>query len=92
MNEKHVAGFGGGLIIISLLLIVVSPVFDQVKDEVFVKGGTPGFTQLGELKDEAKAHLQNNTALDDFRELVGNVTDDMSKNVKTNIHQTFSDM
>jgi len=92
MREKHIAGIGGGLFLVSLLIIVIAPVFEEVKDNVFVEGKTPGFTQLEELKDEAKGQLQNNTTLDEFKELLGNLTDDMRENFKTKINSTFSDV
>ena len=90
MKEKHIAGLGGGLIIGSLLIIILSPFFDEVQEEVFVEGRTPGFTQLQELKDEARGQIHNNTALDEFQELVGNVTGDIRDNLKSNIDKTFS--
>jgi len=92
MREKHIAGIGGGLFLVSLLIIVIAPVFEEVKDNVFVEGKTPGFTQLEELKNEAKDQLHNNPTLDEFQDLLGNVTDDMKENLKTNIDKTFSDI
>ena len=92
MKEKHVAGLGGGLILVSFLVIILSPFYDEVKDEVFVEGKSPGFTQLAEIRDEAKGQLHNNTALDEFQEFVGNVTGEMRDNITTKIDDTFSDV
>ncbi len=91
MRDKHIAGLGGGLILASFLVIILSPFYDEIQDEVFIEGKTPGFTQLAEIKDEAKSQLQNSTALEDFQEFVGNVTGDMRENISTGIHNTFSD-
>ncbi len=92
MKEKNIAGYGGGLILISLLIIILSPFFEEVKDKVFVEDGTPGFTQLQEIKDEAKAKLQNSTVVEGFQELVGNVSDGMREDITTKIKKTFSDI
>jgi len=91
MRDKHIAGLGGGLILMSLMIIILSPFYDDIQDEVFVEGKTPGFTQLAEIKDEAKGQLHNNTALDEFQEMVGSVTGEMRENISTGIRNTFSD-
>jgi len=83
MKEKNIAGYGGGLILISLLIIILSPFFEEIKDKVFVEDGTPGFTQLQEIKDEVKGNLQNSTVIEGFQELVGNVTDEMREKMKS---------
>lgn len=92
MKDKHIIGYGGGLILLSFLIIILSPIFEDVKDQVFVEDATPGFTQLEEIKDEAKGQLANSTAVEEFQELVGNVTDEMRKNITTKIKETFSDV
>ncbi len=92
MRDKHIAGLGGGLILMSFMIIILSPFYDDIQDEVFVEGKTPGFTQLAEIRDEARGQIQNNTALDEFQEFVGNVTGEMRENIKTNIDNTFSDV
>jgi len=59
---------------------------------LFLEDGTPGFTQLQEIKDEVKGNLQNSTVVEGFQELVGNVTDEMRENITTKITETFSDV
>jgi len=86
------AGFGGVVILMSFLIIIFSPVLEEVKDQVFVEDGLPGFTLLQAIKDEGKGQLQNNTIIEEFQELVGNVTDEMRENITTKINQTFSDV
>jgi len=85
-------GFGGVVILMSFLIIILSPVLEEVKDQVFVEDGLPGFTLLQAIKDEGKAKLQNNTIIEEFQELVGNVTDEMRENITTKINKTFSDV
>ena len=85
-------GFGGVVILMSFLIIIFSPVLEEVKDQVFVEDGLPGFTLLQAIKDEGKSQLQNNTIVEEFQELVGNVTDEMRENITTKINQTFSDV
>jgi len=92
MNEKHIAGFGGGLILMSFLIIILSPFFEEVKDKVNDEGGTLGFTQLQEIKDEAKGTLQNSSVIKGFQELLGNVTGEMKDSITTKINNTFSDI
>ena len=85
-------GFGGVVILMSFLIIIFSPVLEEVKDQVFVEDGLTGFTLLQAIKDEGKDQLQNNTIIEEFQELVGNVTDEMRENITTKINQTFSDV
>ena len=92
MKEKNIAGYGGGLILISLLIIILSPFFEEIKDKVLVEDGTPGFTQLQEIKDEVKDKIQNSTVIEGFQELVGNVSDGMREDITTKIKKTFSDV
>jgi len=92
MKEKHIAGYGGGLLLISLLIIILSPFVEGVMDKVFVEDGTPGFTQLQEIKDEVKSNLENSTVVEGFQDLVGNVTDEMRESITTKIQKTFSDV
>ena len=63
MNEKYLAGLGAGLIILSFGIILLYPVFLEVKDTVEVENGAPGFAQLRAIKDEAKEKITNNTVL-----------------------------
>jgi len=74
MNEKYIAGIGGGLILTSFLIIVFFFVAEGVDDKYIVQNGTPGFSQLQTIKDDAKESLENNTILENFKQLVGNVT------------------
>ena len=89
MNEKYIAGVGGGLILFSFLIIVLFPVFESVKDKVIIENGTPGFSQLRAIKDEAKDSFKNNTVVEEFRELVGNVTNEMQEQIIVGVNQTF---
>ena len=88
MNEKILAGIGGG-ILTSFLIIVLFFVAEGVDEKYMVQNGTPGFSQLQTIRDEAKVSLQNNTVFEEFRELVGNVTNEMKNKITVGINQTF---
>ncbi len=89
MNEKILAGIGGGLILTSFIIIVLFFVAEGVDEKYIVQNGTPGFSQLQTIRDEAKVSLQNNTVLEEFRELVGNVTNEMKNKITVGVNQTF---
>lgn len=89
MNEKILAGIGGGLILTSFIIIVLFFVAEGVDEKYIVQNGTPGFSQLQTIRDEAKVSLQNNTVLEEFRELVGNVTNEMKTKISVGVNQTF---
>ena len=88
MNEKYLAGLGGGLILISFGIIVSFFVFQGVEEKVVIHDGTPGFAQLNAIKDEAKNQLENNTVIEEFKKIVGNVTDKMEESIREGINQT----
>lgn len=89
MNEKILAGIGGGLIFTSFIIIVLFFVAEGVDEKYIVQNGTPGFSQLQTIRDEAKVSFQNNTVLEEFRELVGNVTNEMKNKISVGVNQTF---
>ena len=91
MNEKILAGIGGGLILISFLIVISFVVFEGVEDKVVIENGTPGFTQLSQIRDEAKNQLENNTVIEEFREVVGNVTTDVKQKISVGINATLSE-
>ncbi len=90
MREIHLAGIGGGLILASFAIIVSFFVFQEFEDKVVVKNGVPGFAQLGAIRDEAKNSLKNNTVVEEFKELVGNVTDEVKEKFSPKLNQTIS--
>ena len=89
MNEKILAGIGGGLILTSFMIIVLFFVAEGVDEKYIVQNGTPGFSQLQTIRDEAKVSFQNNSVLEEFRELVGNVTNEMKNKISVGVNQTF---
>ncbi len=89
MNEKILAGIGGGLILTSFLIIVLFFVFEGVDDKYIVQNGTPGFSQLQTIRDEAKESLQNNTIIENFKQVVGNFTYEMKEKITIGINETF---
>ncbi len=91
MKEIHLAGIGGGLILASFAIIVSFFVFQGVEEQVVIENGAPGFSQLAAIRDEAKNSLKNNTVVEEFKELVGNVTDEVKEKFSPVVNQTISD-
>ncbi len=92
MREIHLAGIGGGLILASFAIIVSFFIFQGVEEQVIVENGAPGFSQLAAIRDGAKNTLQNNSVVEEFKELVGNVTDQVKEKISTAINQTSSEI
>ncbi len=90
MKEKYLAGIGGGLILASFAIIVSFFVFQEFDERIVVKNGPPGFSQLAAIRDEAKNTLKNNTVVEEFKELVGNVTDEVKGKFSPVVNQTIS--
>ncbi len=91
MREIHLAGIGGGLILASFAIIVSFFVFQGVEEQVIVENGAPGFSQLAAIRDGAKNTLQNNSVVEEFKELVGNVTDQVKEKLSPVVDETMSE-
>ncbi len=91
MNEKYIAGVGGGLILASFAIIVSFFVFQGVEEQVVVENGAPGFSQLAAIRDGAKNSLQNNSVVEEFKELLGNVSDQVIEKISPVVNQTMSE-
>jgi len=91
MREIHLAGIGGGLILASFAIIVSFFVFQGVEEQVVVENGAPGFSQLAAIRDGAKNSLQNNSVVEEFKELVGNVSDQVIEKISPVVNQTMSE-
>ena len=91
MKEIHLAGIGGGLILASFAIIVSFFVFQGVEEQVVIENGAPGFSQLAAIRDGAKNSLQNNSVVEEFKELVGNVSDQVIEKVSPVVNQTMSE-
>ena len=91
MNEKHIAGVGGGLILASFAIIVSFFAFQGFEEQVVVENGAPGFSQLAAIRDGAKNSLQNNSVVEEFKELVGNVSDQVIEKISPVVNQTMSE-
>ena len=90
MKEKYLAGIGGGLILASFAIIVSFFIFQGVEEQVIVENGAPGFSQLAAIRDGAKNTLQNNSVVEEFKELVGNVSDQVKEKISPVVNQTMS--
>ena len=92
MKEKYLAGIGGGLILASFAIIVSFFVFQGVEEQVVVENGAPGFSQLAAIRDGAKNTLQNNSVVEEFKELVGKVSNQVKEKISPVVNQTFSEI
>ncbi len=95
MEDKYLAGVGGGLILISFGIIISLVAFEDIEVGDAVKNEPLGFQQLGELKDatkETRIRIANNTAVEEFGELVGNLTDEIKDKLTIEIKKRFSDI
>ena len=92
MKEIHLAGIGGGLILVSFAIIVSFFVFQGVEEQVVIENGAPGFSQLAAIRDGAKNSLQNNSVVEEFKELVGNVSDQVIEKISPVVNQTMSEI
>jgi hypothetical protein len=92
MKEKYLAGIGGGLILASFAIIVSFFVFQGVEEQVIVENGAPGFSQLAAIRDGAKNTLQNNSVVEEFKELVGNLSNQVKEKISPVVNQTFSEI
>jgi len=91
MKEKYLAGIGGGLILASFAIIVSFFVFQGVEEQVVIENGAPGFSQLAAIRDGAKNSLQNNSVVEEFKELVGKVSNQVKEKISPVVNQTFSE-
>ena len=88
MNQKILAGIGGGLILTSFLIIVLFFVAEGVDEKYIVQNGTPGFSQLQTIRDDAKDTLRNSTIIENFKQVLGNVTYEMKDKISIAVNET----
>ncbi len=91
MNDKILAGIGGGLIFTSFLIIVLFFVAEGVDEKYIVQNGTPGFSQLQTIRDDAKQTIQNSSIIENFKQFAGNVTYEMKEKISIGINQTLGE-
>ena len=91
MNDKILAGIGGGLILTSFLIIVLFFVVEGVDEKYIVQNGTPGFSQLQTIRDDAKETIRNSTIIENFKQLLGNVTYEMKDKITMGINATLGE-
>jgi len=92
MREIHLAGIGGGLILASFAIIVSFFVFQGVEEQIVIENGAPGFSQLAAIRDGIKNTLENQTVIEEFKELVGNVSKQVKEEISPVINQTMSEI
>ncbi len=91
MKEIHLAGIGGGLILASFAIIVSFFVFQGFEEQVIVENGAPGFSQLGAIRDGGKNTLENNSMVEEFKELVGNLGNQVKEKITPAINETMTE-
>jgi len=92
MKEKYIAGIGGSLILASFAIILTFFVFQGVEEQVVIENGAPGFSQLGAIRDGGKNTLENNTMVEEFKELVGNLGNQVKEKITPVINETMTDI
>jgi len=91
MNEKILAGIGGGLILTSFLIIVIFFVAEGVDDKYIAQNGTPGFSQLQTIRDDAKGTIENSSIFENFKQFAGNVTYEMKEKITIAFNETLGE-
>jgi hypothetical protein len=91
MNDKYLAGVGGVLILTSFAIIVSFFVFQEIEEQVVIQNGAPGFSQLAAIRDEGKNTIDNNTMVEEFKELVGNLSNQVIEKISPVINQAKSE-
>ncbi len=92
MNDKHLAGIGGGVILASFAIIVSFFVFQGVEEQVVIEpNSAPGFSQLAAIRDEGKDSIENNTVVEEFKELVGNLSEQVVEKISPVLNQAKSE-
>ena len=80
MNEKYLAGFGAGLLLISFGVIVSFLVATGVESKAMEENQTISFEQLSDLGSTHK-NLKNNPTSQEFRKFVGDTVDELKDKV-----------
>ena len=80
MNEKYLAGFGAGLLLISFGVIVSFLVATGVESKAMEENKTISFEQLTDLGN-THGNLKNNPTSQEFRKFVGNTVDELKDKV-----------
>ncbi len=91
MNDKYLAGVGGVLILTSFAIIVSFFVFQGVEEQVVIQNGAPGFSQLAAIRDEGKNTIDNNTVVEEFKALVGNLSNQVIEKISPVTNQAKSE-
>ncbi len=91
MNDKYLAGVGGVLILASFAIIVSFFVFQGVEEQVVIQNGAPGFSQLAAIRDEGKDTIDNNTVVEEFKKLMGNLNNQVIEKISPVTNQAKSE-
>jgi len=91
MNDKYLAGVGGILILTSFAIIVSFFVFQGVEEQVVIQNGAPGFSQLAAIRDEGKNTIDNNTVVEEFKKLMGNLSNQVIEKISPVTNQAKSE-
>ncbi len=80
MDEKYIAGFGAGLLLISFGIIISFLVATGVENKAMEENQTISFEQLTEL-DRTHEKLINNPTSQEFRRFVGDTVDELKNKI-----------
>ncbi len=89
---RYLAVLGGVFLMLSFGIVFFSIFYEDIDKEIAVQNKTLGFAQVQETRDFTLEKLADNTALNEFGELLGTHIDQMKEKITTFIHKTFSNV
>ncbi len=89
---RYLGVLGGVLLIMSFGIIFYSVFFIGIDIEIATQNKTLSYAQVQETRDFTIEKLADNTALNEFGELLETHIEQMKEKITTYIHKTFSDV
>jgi len=80
---RYVAVFGGVFLMLSFGIVFFSVFSVDIDKEITVQNKSLGYTQVQETRDFTIKKLEDNTALNEFGELLGTHTNKIKENITT---------
>ena len=81
MDEKYLSGLGAALILISFGVIISFIAVSGIEKKAAQENTTISFEQLGEFAENTPTKLKNSTAVQTFRNFVGDTVEDIKNKV-----------
>ncbi len=87
---RYLVVLGGVFLMLSFGIVFSSIFYEDVDREIGVQNKTLSYAQVQETRDFTIKKLADNTALNEFGELLGTHIDQMKEKITTFVHATFS--